>query len=138
MLSLSNIKPSKGVIKKTKRVGRGNASGHGTYSCRGMKGQKARSGVSGLKKFGLKQLIFKLPKKRGFTSKKPKNQVVNLETLNLHYKENEIVTPESLISKGLAKKNIAKIKILGEGKLEVKGLQFKGLRFSQKAKVVKK
>ena len=46
MLSLNTIKKTKGSSKKIKRVGRGNASGHGTYSTRGLKGQKSRSGVS--------------------------------------------------------------------------------------------
>ncbi|MCG2701107.1 50S ribosomal protein L15, partial [Candidatus Parcubacteria bacterium] len=43
-LSLHTIKPAKGATKKRKRIGRGNASGTGTYSGRGLKGQKSRSG----------------------------------------------------------------------------------------------
>ena len=39
MLSLNTIKKSKGSHKNKKRVGRGNASGRGTYSTRGQKGQ---------------------------------------------------------------------------------------------------
>jgi large subunit ribosomal protein L15 len=53
-LSLHTIKP-KQANKKKKRVGRGDGSGRGTYCGRGLKGQKSRSGVSGLKKLGLKQ-----------------------------------------------------------------------------------
>jgi large subunit ribosomal protein L15 len=55
MLTLNSIKKAKGSAKGRKRVGRGNASGHGTYSTRGLKGQKSRSGVSGLKRLGMKQ-----------------------------------------------------------------------------------
>ncbi|MFA6254919.1 MAG: hypothetical protein WC675_02675 [Patescibacteria group bacterium] len=52
-LTLHNLKVNKKARKKSKRVGRGNASGHGTYSTRGLKGQKSRSGgKGGLKRRG--------------------------------------------------------------------------------------
>ena len=91
-LSLHTIKPSKGAAKKRKRVGRGNASGHGTYSTRGLKGQKSRSGVSGLKRLGLKMTLSRIPKKRGFKSPKAKNQVVNLTDINENFKEQYFFT----------------------------------------------
>ena len=46
MIDLSNLKAVAGSRKKKQRVGRGNASGMGTTSGRGAKGQKARSGGS--------------------------------------------------------------------------------------------
>ena len=50
-LALHNLKVNKKAKRKVRRVGRGNASGSGTYSGRGLKGQKARSGgKSGLKR----------------------------------------------------------------------------------------
>ena len=88
MLSLHTIKPNKGETKKRKRVGRGNASGHGTYSGRGQKGQRSRSGgKSGLKRKGMKQILLQTPKLRGFKSDKPKNQVINLVDINKNFKE---------------------------------------------------
>ena len=82
MLTLHTLKPAAGASKQRKRVGRGNASGHGNYSCKGLKGQKSRSGVSGLKRMALKKAILQIPKLRGFHSDKPKFQVVNLAVLN--------------------------------------------------------
>jgi len=70
MITLDNLKPNKGAKKNRKRVGRGNASGSGNYSGKGMKGQKSRSGVTNLKRIGLKATLFSIPKKRGFKSGK--------------------------------------------------------------------
>ena len=90
-LSLHTIKSAKGATKKRKRVGRGNASGQGTYSGRGIKGQKSRSGVSGLKRLGMRQILRRIPKQRGFKSLKPDNQVVNLADINKHFKKGDLI-----------------------------------------------
>jgi len=133
-LSLHKIKPQKGSQKKRKRVGRGNASGHGTYSTKGLKGQKSRSGVSNLKRLGMKQMLLRTPKKRGFNSLKEKDLIVNLERLNGIYKEGEAVTPKSLFEKGLIETPKAVIKILGKGELSVSNLVFKGVKASESVK----
>ena len=82
MLSLNTIKKSKGSHKNKKRVGRGNASGRGTYSTRGQKGQRQRAGVSNLKRLGMKSQLLQTPKVRGFKSDKPKNQIVSVKAIN--------------------------------------------------------
>jgi len=133
-LALHTIKPAKGAIKKRKRVGRGNSSGRGTYSGRGLKGQKSRSGVSGLKRLGMKQMLLQTPKKRGFKSDKPKNQVVNLDLINKHFKDGERVNPKSLLRKGLIAKIKLPVKILGKGELKVKNLQFENVKMSESVK----
>ncbi len=46
MISLANLKPAKGAIKKRKRIGRGPGSGFGKTAGKGMNGQKSRSGYS--------------------------------------------------------------------------------------------
>jgi len=120
MLSLNTIKKTKGSSKKIKRVGRGNASGHGTYSTRGLKGQKSRSGVSGLKRLGMKKQLLAIPKVRGFKSQKPKNQVVSVKAINKLYKDNEIVSPATLFEKKLIGSVELPVKILGKEKLTVK------------------
>ncbi len=120
MLSLSNIKPNKKRIKKSKRVGRGNASGHGTYSGKGQKGQKSRAGVSGLKRLGLRSVILQTPKKKGFKSARPKNQIVKVEDINKNFKDKDIITPKALASKGLINTSKKPVKILGKEKLAVK------------------
>lgn len=133
-LSLHTIKSVKGATKKRKRVGRGNASGHGTYSTRGLKGQKSRSGVSNLKRLGMKMTLMRTPKKRGFKSLKPKNQVVNLEDINKNFKDNEVVSPKILLKKGLIDSMKIGVKILGKGDLAIKNLKFEDVKMSESVK----
>lgn len=127
MLKLDNLKSSKGAKKERKRVGRGNSSGHGTYSGRGLKGQKARSGVSGLKRLGMKSSLLQIPKKRGFKSHKPKNQPVNIADLNSNFKDGQEITPKALLNKGLIKDAQLPVKILGEGELSIKNIVVSGI-----------
>lgn len=133
-ISLHNLKTAKTVNKKSKRVGRGNASGHGTYSTRGIKGQKARSGVSGLKRLGMKQMLLSVPKVRGFKSAYSKNRVVNLESLNGKFKDGALITAAALLKAGLVNGSTGSIKILSRGKLELKNLTVQGLSMSQSAR----
>jgi len=133
-LSLHNIKKNPGATKKRKRVGRGNASGHGTYSTRGQKGQKSRSGVSGLKKLGLRSRMLQVPKIRGFKSSQPKNQIVNLRAINNNFKDGSLVDPKVLLSKGLIETTKLPVKILGNGELTVKDLKFSGVKLSEGVK----
>lgn len=134
MLSLNNLKPAKGSSHKRKRVGRGNASGHGTYATRGLKGQKSRSGVSNLKRLGMKKLLLNLPKNRGFKSLRDKSQVVNLNDLNKYYKDGAKVTVQSLIKHGLIENPKTAVKVLGRGELKVKNLEFVSLEVSASVK----
>lgn len=133
-ITLSNLQKPKGSSKKKKRVGRGNSSGHGTYSTRGMKGQRSRSGgKSGLKKRGLKMMLQRIPKKKGFTSRHPNYIAINLKELDTLFKDGEVVTTQALAKKGvISKKEKMYIKILGSGTLNKK-LTIKAHDFSQKA-----
>lgn len=133
MLSLNTIKQAKGSAKKIKRVGRGNASGHGTYSTRGQKGQKSRSGVSGLKRLGMKKMLLQIPKARGFKSLNPKNQVVSIKAINSNFKDGEIVNAENLAIKNLISSTVLPVKILGKEKLTVK-VKFEGIKMSGSVK----
>ncbi len=130
MLSLNTIKKAKGSSQKKKRVGRGNASGHGTYSTRGLKGQKSRSGVSGLKRLGMKKQLLKIPKVRGFRSLQAKNQVVSVKAINTNFKDNDIVNPVSLFEKKLISSATEPVKILGKEKLIVK-VKFEHIKMSE-------
>jgi large subunit ribosomal protein L15 len=109
-LSLQTLRPSQ-KPKTTKRVGRGNASGVGSYSGRGIKGQKARTGGrKGLKRRGLKQFLMQLPKARGFSQ--PKNIfAVTLERIASAFKEGDHVTPQELIKRGILPKGM-RVKVL--------------------------
>ena len=61
-LTLHTIQKNKKAYKIKKRLGRGNSSGDGNYSGKGMKGQRSRSGVSNLKRLGMKQVLLRTPK----------------------------------------------------------------------------
>ena len=103
--------------KSKKRVGRGGK--RGTYSGRGIKGQKSRAGAK--IRPAWRDLIKQIPKRRGYKFKPiaSKSAVLNLGILEKNFKDGEIVSPESLLKKGLISKikgRIPEIKILGEGK----------------------
>lgn len=116
-LALHTIKAAKGAKHKKKIIGRGNASGHGTYSTRGQKGQKSRSGGSkGLKRKGLRQLILSFPKMRGFKSIHPKPAVLNLK--DLEKISGNIITPKIILENGLVREIKNGVKILGDGEIK--------------------
>lgn len=132
-MKLSDLAPPAGARKKRKRVGRGPGSGHGRYSCRGLKGQKARSGARRPPWFegGQMPLQRRIPK-RGFTNLfKNTYQVVNLAQLSIFAAESA-VTPEILWTKRLVRKKGIPIKVLGCGELTVP-LRIRAHAFSQKA-----
>jgi len=131
-MDLSILKASPGAIHKRKRLGRGRSSGHGKTCTRGQKGQKARSKVAPWFEGGQMPLTRRIPK-RGFTRAfKERNQIVNLEQLNI-FEEGEVITPEVLTERGLIKgKGKGKVKVLGRGKLN-RPLVIKAHSFSRKA-----
>jgi large subunit ribosomal protein L15 len=135
---LSNLTPAKGSRRKTKRIGRGQGSGHGGTATKGHKGARSRSGHKFKMWFegGQMPLTRRVPK-FGFT---PRNrtelQVVNIETLELLAGKKKltggVVTPEVLYKTGtIAKKNMP-VKILGDGDLKVK-LEVTAHAFSKSA-----
>jgi large subunit ribosomal protein L15 len=133
-LKLENLKPAYGAKKKSKRVGRGDSSGHGTYSTRGAKGQRARSGgKGGLKLKGLKGNILSIPKLGGFRSLKHKLAIVNIKDLDKKFANNDIITTGKLVEKGLIKSAKFGVKVLGMGKLTKKFI-LKVNKISQTAK----
>ncbi|MFH1253329.1 MAG: 50S ribosomal protein L15 [Candidatus Uhrbacteria bacterium] len=131
-LALHNLKPSVGSKKTKKRVGRGLGS-TGSYSGRGVKGQRARSGGrSGLQLKGLRSLMLKLPKKRGFQSLEEKPAVVNLAVLVKHFADGATVTPKLIATKKLVNSIGSGIKILGDGEIKHR-LIIKGCLVSKSA-----
>lgn len=135
VLSLNTIKPARGSVRRKKRVGRGNASGHGSYSTRGLKGQRSRSGGRNkLKRLGFKKILAQTPKMRGFKSGQPKNQAVNLEALNKVFTAGAKINAKSLLKAGLVNSAAAPIKILSQGELKLKNLEISGVKLSSSAK----
>lgn len=121
-------------MKNRKRVGRGPGSGMGKTATRGEKGQKKRSGVTIPAWFqgGQSPLYRKLPK-RGFNNTRfeTKYAVINLSDLN-RFEDGDVITPELLKEKGIIKRQLSGVKVLGNGELEKK-LTVKAQRFSSKA-----
>ncbi len=108
-----------GATKKRKRVGRGNASGHGTYSTKGLKGQKARSGGGVRPGFEGGQLPFvrRMAYKRGFRNPfRVDYEEVNVGDLN-GFAAGTDVTVEALREARLVRTS-RPVKILGEGELK--------------------
>jgi large subunit ribosomal protein L15 len=129
------LKPPRGAKHARRRVGRGNAAGQGTYSGRGLKGQKARSGNKPRRFFegGQTRLFKKLPFRRGFTNPfRIEYQPVNLDDLQ-KLDEGSEVTPELLKEKGVLRSIRKPVKILASGEL-TKKLSVTAHRFSLAAK----
>jgi large subunit ribosomal protein L15 len=134
-MDLSNLKPAKGSVKRSKRLGRGQGSGKGGTSTRGHKGAKSRSGYS--KKIGFEggqmPLQRRVPKYGFKNINRKEYKAINLITLqNLAEKNNlEKIDLEVLKKAGLISKNDL-VKILGKGTLERK-LEVHAHAFSKSA-----
>jgi large subunit ribosomal protein L15 len=129
------LKPPRGAKHARKRVGRGNAAGQGTYSGRGLKGQKSRAGNKPRRFFegGQTRLFKKLPFRRGFTNPfRVEYQPVNLDDLQ-KLDEGTEVTAELLKEKGILRNTRMPVKILASGEL-TKKLSVTAHRFSFAAK----
>ena len=120
MIKLHSLKVYKGSRKRNKVVGRGLGSGHGTYSGRGGKGQRARKSGNVRPGFegGRQPLIRQIPKLRGFKSPHSKATTVALGKLN-KFNDGESVTVETLIAKKIISHKGA-VKILAGGELKRK------------------
>jgi len=118
-MNLSNLRAPKKANRNKKRVGRGMGSGHGKTSARGHKGQGSRSGSSLMRGFegGQMPLHRRLPK-RGFTNIfRTEYTVLNLDRL-AELNEQEL-TLEKFVAKGLLKRRNELLKILGNGEISV-------------------
>ena len=123
---LSNLKYAKGSRKNRKRVGRGEGSGHGGQSTKGMNGQMSRSGAKHKAWFegGQMPLQRRVPK-FGFTNIfKVEYQVVNLNALQRLFEAKKIndkkIDAEQLKKLGLVSSSKKPIKILGKGDIKAK------------------
>ncbi len=133
MITLSNL--SKTVCKDTRRIGRGDASGHGTTAGRGTKGQKSRSGGAKGPYFegGQMPLIRRVPK-RGFNSpNRIKFEVISLDDLKQRFQEGAPVNRQSIYEAGLISKKGSDVKILANGTIDKK-LKIENIHMSRTAR----
>jgi large subunit ribosomal protein L15 len=134
-MKLHDLSPAAGSVKARKRIGRGPASGQGKTAGKGHKGQLARAGRGQRAGFegGQMPLQRRVPK-RGFNNIfATEMAIVNLATLEKCYNDGETVTVDSLLEKGILKKTLDGVKILGRGEL-TKKLSVEANAFSESAK----
>lgn len=126
-MKLNELSDNKGARKNRTRVGRGIGSGKGKTGGRGVKGQKSRSGVSGIRAYegGQMPLYMRLPK-RGFTKPNAKKYVeVNLGRLQTAIDAGAISADKKidaavLVEAGVLRRAHAGIRLLGTGELKAK------------------
>ncbi|MCX7981575.1 MAG: 50S ribosomal protein L15 [Syntrophales bacterium] len=118
-MDLAHLRAPKGAVKKKKRVGRGDGSGHGGTSCRGHKGQRARSGGKVPPHFegGQMPMVRRLPKKGFRNIFRQEMAIVNVDQLK-NFPEGSTVDAAALLEKGLVKKVGCGIKLLGRGEID--------------------
>ena len=129
-LNLSTLKPAQ-ARKDRKRVGRGQGSGKGRYSGRGIKGQKSRSGSKKMRpgfEGGQNPIYMRLGKQRGPYSAdampmgphRTSTIPVNVAALEERFDAGAEVTVEALVEKGLIRNSRSDVKLLGNGELTKK------------------
>ena len=120
-MKIHELGPAYGATTSSKRVGRGIGSGLGKTAGKGHKGQKARTGGSIRRGFegGQTPLYRRIPK-RGFKNHfAVEYAIVNLSDLE-QFEDGSVVNAESLIAKGIIKKELDGVKVLGNGTLTKK------------------
>jgi large subunit ribosomal protein L15 len=134
-IKLESLQSNKGSRRKKMRKGRGIAAGQGASCGFGMRGQKSRSGRPTRPGFegGQMPLYRRVPKLKHFPIVNQKNfTVLNVSSLN-ELKEGTVVNLDSLVKEGILTKPKNPLKILGNGKLEVK-LTVQAAAFTTSAK----
>ena len=134
-MKLHELSPANGSTKARMRIGRGAGSGQGKTAGKGHKGQKARAGRGMRPGFegGQMPLQRRIPK-RGFVNIfRTELAIVNVAKLEKYFEAGETVTVEALVEKGLVKKVLDGVKVLGNGDI-TKALTVQANAFSESAK----
>jgi large subunit ribosomal protein L15 len=132
-MQIQDLKPIHKNSKK-KRIGRGGKKG--TYSGRGLKGQKSRAGRKMMPM--VREIIKRYPKLKGYRARRPLDSsvVLNLNVLQNNFKDSEIVNPKTLLEKGLIRRIIGRVpevKILGDSEIKKK-IIIEGCKVSKSAR----
>ncbi len=134
MITLEDLKPAEGSVKKTKRVGRGRSSGHGKTSCRGHNGEGQRSGRSAKRGFegGQMPAFRRVPKLKGFTNLNALcSAEINVSAIaRLNVKEIDLTY---LLENKKAHPKCVLLRVLGNGEIS-KAVTVKANYFSPSAK----
>ena len=135
-MKLHELSPAPGSTKSAWRKGRGVGSGNGKTAGRGHKGQNARTGGGVRPGFEGGQIpLFRRLPKRGFTNSlfKKEYAIINLETLDKLFNDGDAVSMETLLEKGVIRKELNGLKVLGRGEI-TKKLTVKAAIFSASSK----
>ena len=134
-MKLPELSPAEGSKKAVKRIGRGPASGQGKTAGKGHKGQKARAGRGMRPGFegGQMPLARRLPKVGFNNIFATQYAIVNVADLEAAFNAGDVVDTEALKAKGLVKKTLDGVKVLGNGEL-TKALTVKAAAYSASAK----
>ena len=134
-MKLNELSPAAGSVKEAYRKGRGHGSGNGKTAGRGHKGQWARSGGGVRPGFegGQMPLARRLPKVGFNNIFATQYAIVNVADLEAAFEAGEVVDTEALKAKGLVKKTLDGVKVLGNGEL-TKALTVKAAAYSASAK----
>ena len=134
-MRLDQLRAPIGARRSRKRVGRGNSS-QGTYSGRGLKGQKARSGGGVRPSFegGQNPMVKRLPTQRGFVNIfRQEYAIVNLDMLAARFDQESEVTPLVLKEARLIRSLNLPVKVLGRGEID-RAITITAHRFSEEAR----
>jgi large subunit ribosomal protein L15 len=126
-MKLNELSDNKGARYKFKRVGRGIGSGKGKTAGRGVKGQKARSGVTGIRQFegGQMPLYMRMPK-RGFNKpNRARYAEVNIGRIQAAIDAGKLdakakIDAAALIAAGVLRRPLDGVRLLGVGALKSK------------------
>jgi len=136
-MDLTNVHAGCQKRKPKRRVGRGIGSGHGKTAGLGHKGQFTSAGarLPGITFVGGQTPLFRRIPKRGFSNGMFARayNVVNVGDIDAAFNAGEEVSVESLRAKGLAKKSLDGVRILGTGDV-TKKLVIKAHHFSKSAR----
>lgn len=132
-MQVHEIQPTHRRTRKL-RIGRGGKKG--TYSGRGMKGQKSRAGARFQPR--VREILKKYPKLRGYRARRMQSNIasINVEVLQKHFEKGDVVNPKVLAERGIVdsiKGRVPAVKILGRGKLS-KALTIENCTVSESAK----
>ncbi len=127
MVKLNELADNPGARKARTRVGRGIGSGKGKTGGRGVKGQKSRSGVSGIRAYegGQMPLYMRLPK-RGFNKpNKARFAELNLGRLQTAIDAGKLdagkpIDAAALVEAGVLRRALDGVRLLGTGELKAK------------------
>src|SRR6478752_8215223 len=122
-MKLHNLKPAEGATHREKRLGRGEASGHGGTSTKGNKGQQSRTGYKRkMAHEGGQMPIQRRMPKRGFKNPfRVEYRVFNIGDLDFLIEKYGLTefTMDALYVNGLSSRNDV-VKILGTGEMKSK------------------